>query len=322
MKKVIHLLSLTLIGLFLIGCGGTAIQNIDNSGTIDKKVSLKQVEAAIKKGAMRKNWATKKIQDGLLESRVNVRGKHVAVVNISYNTKGYKIDYKDSQGLKYDASSNTIHKNYNKWVHSLQRNIDYELAQIGIHRNTSAATAAPTPAPVVYQQPATVTPSTAHLKKSGEVSIEGKTIYVKSIIPYAQNAPVATNIKTECIIDKQLSEFIVSNAQANGMNIVVKDNIGKDDLELKVEIIDAVSRGGAFRGHNKYVTISGALVKGDKVYQSFKAARISGGGFWGAYKSSCAVLGRTVKALGNDVAIWLSSPMDGAKLGDTYLIRY
>lgn len=317
MKKVIHLLLLTTIGLIFFGCKATTIQNIDNSGTIQKKVTMQQVEMAIKKGAMRKNWATKKIQEGLLEATVNVRGKHIAVVDIAYNTKGYKIDYKDSQGLKYDAESNTIHKNYNSWVAHLQRNIDYELAQIGLSSNTTSTVVSPTPVAQVA-----ATPSVAsNLKKSGDISLTGKTIYVKSIIPYAATAPIAPNIKAECIIDKQLSEFIVAQAQANGLNVVVKNDIGKNDLELKVEIVDAVSRGGAFRGHNKYVSISGALVQGDKVYQSFRAARISGGGFWGAYKSSCAVLGRTVEALGNDVGLWISSPIDGARLGDTYLIR-
>ncbi len=318
MKDFIKYIGSALILLLLAGCGGTAIYNIDNSNTIDSKNSMKQIETAIKKGALRKNWSVKKVKEGLLTATINVRGKHIAVVSIPYTTKGYKIDYKDSQGLKYDPSSNTIHKNYNKWVTNLERNINYELAQIGISQTHSAIRSNPVSQPVVTKPVETVA---KNLKKSGDLNIDGKTIYIKGIIPYAANAPVAQNIKTECIIDQQLSEFIVKSAQASGLNVVVKNNIGKNDIELKVEIIDAVSRGGAFRGHNKYVTISGALVKGDKVYQSFKAARISGGGFWGAYKSSCAVLGRTVEALGRDTGVWLTSPMDGARLGDTYLIR-
>jgi len=318
MKDFIKYIGSALILLILAGCGGTAVYNIDNSNTIDSKNSMKQIETAIKKGALRKNWSVKKVKEGLLTATINVRGRHIAVVSIPYTTKGYKIDYKDSQGLKYDPSSNTIHKNYNKWVRNLERNINYELAQIGISQTSSAIRSNPVSQPVIAQPVAKVT---SNLKKSGNLSLEGKTIYIKSIIPYAATAPVAANIKTECTIDQKLSEFITTSAKASGLNVVVKNDIGKNDIELKVEILDAVSRGGAFRGHNKYVVIGGSLVKGDKVYQSFKAARISGGGFWGAYKSSCSVLGRTVKTLGTDVGVWLTSPMDGARLGDTYLIR-
>jgi len=319
MKNFLQYIGSALVILVLAGCGGATIYNIDNSNTIANKSSLKQVETAIKKGALRKNWSVKKVKEGLLTATINVRGKHIAVVSIPYTEKGYKIDYKTSQGLSYDATANTIHKNYNKWITSLERNINYELAQIGMTQTTSAVRTAPVSQPVVARPVTTVA---SNLKKSGDLNLEGKTVYIKSIIPYSATAPIAPNIKAECIIDQQLSEFILKSAQASGLNVVVKNDIGKNDIQLKVEIVDAVSRGGAFRGHNKYVTISGALVQGDKVYQTFKAARISGGGFWGAYKGSCAVLGRTVEALGKDTAVWLSSPMDGAKLGDTYLIRY
>jgi len=318
MKNFLQYISSVLVILVLAGCGGAAIYNIDNSNTIQDKVSMKQVETAIKKGALRKNWSIKKEKEGLLTARINVRGKHIAIVSIPYTTKGYKIDYKDSQGLNYDASANTIHKNYNKWITHLERNINYELAKIGVNQTSSSIRTNPTPQPVVSK---TTVTTNSNLKKAGDLNLEGKTVYIKSIIPYAPMAPVAANIKAECTIDQQLSEFIVASAQEIGVNIVVKDNIEKNDIQLKVEIVDAVSRGGAFRGHNKYVTISGALVQGGKQYQSFKAARISGGGFWGAYKSSCAVLGRTVKALGKDVGMWLANPIDGTKLGDVYLIR-
>lgn len=313
MKKILQFMAGTLILLVLTGCGGATIYNIDNSNTIANKSTLKQVETAIKKGILKKYWSVKKEKSGLLTATINVRNRHIAVVSIPYTSKGYKIDYKSSEGLKYDATKNTIHPNYNKWVGNLEKNINYELAKIGMIQTTSAIRTTPTVQ--------TTKAVASNLKKSGTVNIEGKTIYIKNIIPYAETAPIAPNIKAECTIDQQLSDFIISSAKASGLNVVAKNNIGKNDIELKVEIVDAVSRGGAFRGHNKYVSINGSIVKGNKVYQSFQAARMSGGGFWGAYKGSCSVLGRTVKALGNDVGIWLSSPVDGAKLGDAYLIR-
>ncbi len=131
MKKLIGLVgTLFFVMLIATGCGrGTMVHNVDNSSYIESKnITMTQVEQAITKGAIRKGWTTKKIKTGLLESKVNVRGKHFVMVNIAYNTKGYKITYKDSQNMNYNAENNTIHKNYNKWIGNLERNINYELS--------------------------------------------------------------------------------------------------------------------------------------------------------------------------------------------------
>jgi hypothetical protein len=40
------------------------------------------------------------------------------------------------------------------------------------------------------------------------------------------------------------------------------------------------------------------------------------GGAFGGFKGSCSVLGRTVKALGKDIAQWLVQPAKGSQLGD------
>jgi hypothetical protein len=74
--------------------------------------------------------------------------------------------------------------------------------------------------------------------------------------------------------------------------------------------------GNAFIGHSKYSRISGALYQdGDRV-AGFRAVRASMGGAFAGYKGSCSVLGRTMKALGKDIAQWLTNPDDGAELGD------
>jgi hypothetical protein len=47
-------------------------------------------------------------------------------MDIKYNTKSYSIEYKDSQGLKYDGTN--IHKNYNSWVMNLDNRIRAQLS--------------------------------------------------------------------------------------------------------------------------------------------------------------------------------------------------
>lgn len=142
-------------------------------------------------------------------------------------------------------------------------------------------------------------------------------IKIQKVIPYAKGNHIAGNIKSECDLNLQLSDFIAAAAGKNGMTIVQGKPTAKDRGHvLLVEITDAISSGNAFIGHRKFTSIRGTLYKDGKVLAGFQARRNSMGGFWGAYKSSCSVLGRTVKTLGSDVARWLHSPVNGANLGD------
>ena len=74
--------------------------------------------------------------------------------------------------------------------------------------------------------------------------------------------------------------------------------------------------GNAFMGHHKYSAARGTLFENGKKLASFEARRQSMGGAFAGYKGSCSVLGRTVKAMGKDVAAWLKQPNDNALLGD------
>jgi hypothetical protein len=143
-------------------------------------------------------------------------------------------------------------------------------------------------------------------------------ILIANEIPFAKNNHIAANIKRECHLPGKLAEFIKSYAQDYGISITQKPSVSPTDTGrvLVVEITDSVSRGNAFFGHRKYTEIAGTLYQDGNPVGSFKAARNSGGGAFATFKSSCAVLGRTVKALGRDVGHWLKSPVMEASLGD------
>ena len=137
-------------------------------------------------------------------------------------------------------------------------------------------------------------------------------------IPYAQDNDIAGKIKRECPINEQLSEFIVSYAKAR--NIAMKTVDATDPTMrgrvLVLEITDSVSSGNAFIGHRKATAVSGALYQDGEKIGSFRGERDSMGGAFGGFKGSCSVLGRTVKALGSDIATWLAAPSEDAQLGD------
>jgi hypothetical protein len=162
-------------------------------------------------------------------------------------------------------------------------------------------------------------PNAPEKSTASTVSADAKTVYISSKAKY--EGPIAPNIRSECAIDSQVMTWIQKYAANHNINVVINGKPKASDTVLKISIIDAISAGNAGMGHNKYVTISGKLYKGKKLQSSFKAARRSGGGYFGAYRSSCSVLGSCAKTLGRDTAGWLVNPINKSKLGDTYLIK-
>ncbi len=131
---------------------------------------------------------------------------------------------------------------------------------------------------------------------------------VLAAIPYSEDNRVAHNILTECTeLGSKLTTFLVKFAKKKGIEVTPVAALSKDDAgrNLVIEITDAVSRGNAFIGHQKYMEARAELFvdgvsKGEKTYH-----RDSMGGFGAGYKGSCSVLGRNSKALGKDFSVWL-----------------
>lgn len=141
---------------------------------------------------------------------------------------------------------------------------------------------------------------------------------VKSV-DYASGAKIQNNIKQECTeLGAKISSFAVEFGKKSGVEIVLSDTVdtSAQGQVLEVYITDAVSRGNAWTGHRKYVSVSGSLFENGVKVASFTGGRFSGGGAFAGYKGSCSVLGRCSKAIGKDIANWLAEPEDGASLGD------
>lgn len=149
-------------------------------------------------------------------------------------------------------------------------------------------------------------------------SASAQTLMVQRPVPYSEDGEVSAKIRKECKIDEQLADFLKEFAGKEGIEVGFTegpvDRAGARVLDLR--ITNAISMGNAFMGHQKSTTVAGTLYEGGKKVASFKARRQSMGGAFGGYKGSCAVLGRTVKVIAQDVAGWLKSPADGAELGD------
>lgn len=144
-------------------------------------------------------------------------------------------------------------------------------------------------------------------------------IRMARVTPYADGARIAGKIKDECTrLPTQLADFTKEFGAEFGVEVELVDSVdaASEGRVLQVEITDAVSRGNPFIGHRKYTDIEGTLYENGATVASFRGSRESMGGVFGGYKGSCSVLGRTMKALGKDIAQWLRDPEDGAELGD------
>lgn len=140
-----------------------------------------------------------------------------------------------------------------------------------------------------------------------------------NVVPYSENSEAQKKVRNECTkLGSQLAEFTRQFGKEFGVDVELVDSINPQGQGrvLHVEIHDAVSMGNAFTGHQKYTSIRGTLYEDGKKVADFRGRRNSMGGAFAGYKGSCSVLGRTVKALGKDVAVWLKDPEDKAELGD------
>ncbi|HSX58850.1 MAG TPA: hypothetical protein VLF18_01500 [Tahibacter sp.] len=136
--------------------------------------------------------------------------------------------------------------------------------------------------------------------------------------PWVDETRIASNIRAECDLPNKLPAYIAEYAEEKRIRTRFSDAVAPGDAGrvLIVEIDEAVSRGNAFIGHQKFTRAKGALYENGAEIGNFVAQRYSMGGAFAGYKGSCSVLGRTVKAIGKDVAEWMAAPTKDARLGD------
>lgn len=145
-----------------------------------------------------------------------------------------------------------------------------------------------------------------------------KSVVIGEEAPYSNKDVIDTAIVAECALPKRVTELLAQALTKAGIEHKTVANPKPDSGAnvLQLEIAQAQSGGNAFVGHFKGVTVSGKLFQNGKQVATFVATRKSSGGAFGGFKGSCAVLGRCTQAIGQDIARWLSSPVDGARLGD------
>lgn len=144
-------------------------------------------------------------------------------------------------------------------------------------------------------------------------------IQIGATTPFAKNAPIREVIKNECQLETKLPAFVKEFADSYGIAVDLTEKSPSKKSKGKVLILTITGvqggSGGAWSG-GKSVQVKGELYNNGKQIGDFMASRYSGGGFFGAYKGTCSIMGRCVKTIGKDIGIWLQNPTRGAHLGD------
>lgn len=125
MKKFVKWLAAAAIMGSLAGCvSRTApietVQNNVSTGHTDA-----QVRSAILKAGLNRQWIMADAGPGIIKGRQQARD-HTANIIVQYSANSYIIKYDGSVNLM--ASGGQIHKNYNRWVHNLDKDIQLNLS--------------------------------------------------------------------------------------------------------------------------------------------------------------------------------------------------
>lgn len=126
-KSVSYFGIVALAMLVAAGCKSAPVYNVQDAAvaTGATSASMENVKSAIIRAGSSLGWNMKPAGDGKMIGTLQLR-KHVAVVDIRYNSQTYSILYKESQNLDYDGTN--IHSNYNGWIQNLNRAIQTQLA--------------------------------------------------------------------------------------------------------------------------------------------------------------------------------------------------
>lgn len=126
MKKIF------VLSFVLLFCSAAVFAASKNPDTITASLSVKNKSAvynAVLKGCGERGWIPSKSGENEITAALDIRGHHVTV-RIPYDEQGYKIIYKDSRNMNYNAKRNTIHPKYNQWTanldKSIKNNIDFK----------------------------------------------------------------------------------------------------------------------------------------------------------------------------------------------------
>ncbi|MDR3439075.1 hypothetical protein [Telmatospirillum sp.] len=114
------------LAVFLAACGQKPIYNVDRPmPQAAQSLPLDGIERLIVEAGQTRGWKFDRIDAGHLTATQS-QAKYSAIVDIYFDQKSWRIDYRSSVGLK--ADNGEIHDHYNFWIRNLEHDIDSRLS--------------------------------------------------------------------------------------------------------------------------------------------------------------------------------------------------
>ncbi|MBR1923670.1 MAG: hypothetical protein IJ839_00105 [Ruminobacter sp.] len=129
--KFKKLLPVAVVLASFLGAGcSTSHDMMTPSSNISGNYTSEEVKKAIISASVNREWIPEVIEEGVIEDTLIKPGCCSATIRVHYTNTGYTINYVNSRGL--GERGGKIHRNYNRWVNNLDKDIQKEL------RKTSA----------------------------------------------------------------------------------------------------------------------------------------------------------------------------------------
>ena len=128
------LLRATLITLALLttaGCTSKPVLNTQHDLPATAQLSEKKIKQVIVAALQKREWTVQRLSPQLVQAEITVRNQFHAEIDIRYTRNSYAITYRDSRDLGYKDGK--IHRNYNRWVSMLDRDIMAGLQSAGMN---------------------------------------------------------------------------------------------------------------------------------------------------------------------------------------------
>lgn len=134
------------VAIFAIAAFSPALMAAHLQDQVDLPVGVKfdgsafqaeEVQEAIVTACHGRGWTPRLESPGMIVATILVRGRHFAEVEIPFTAQAFSIRYRSSRELDYNPEKRTIHRNYNKWVVLLSRDITTTLGTLGARTSQS-----------------------------------------------------------------------------------------------------------------------------------------------------------------------------------------
>ncbi len=127
MPRFVHILLIGCV-LLIAACRTGAIYNVESAPlNAPPTATLTDIQRAIIRAGATRGWQMSPVEPGHIIGTY-ARRDFSTSVDIRFTTQSYSITYKDSTGLNYDGTN--IHSNYNSWIHTLQTEIQNQVAAL------------------------------------------------------------------------------------------------------------------------------------------------------------------------------------------------